>query len=367
MRSPTTPQTFDDWIYHDIPQLSIHIVTFHDATIITLTLLHTLTDMMGLMGFYVAWLAAIHGEEEKIPRYIGYKDKDPLESLQRGQQEPPKYILSDRIIKGWGLFKFIVRNMFERFWYPDASLRFFSLPAKFVDNLASSARNELTLSARENREDPSKVFVSDSDVLCTWWTRLIVKSHSTSATRTVSLMNYFDSRDILSRMGLLPGRNAAFLANGAYFAPCLIPAGRLTGTTYSLGLLANQVRNTLKIHRTEEQLQALDAAFRQSKAKTGRLPLFGDGDMLLCPWTNCHRGRLFQMDFSPAVISPPEEPEKLPTRGRPVFINCTGMDSRWASRNASAILGQAASGDWWMSSRLRRDVWEKIEKEFENI
>ncbi|KUL83819.1 hypothetical protein ZTR_06626 [Talaromyces verruculosus] len=365
MRSTTTPQAFDDWLYNDIPQVSIHVVTYKDATIITLTLLHTLTDMMGLMGFYVAWLAALRGEGDQIPRYIGYKDKDPLESLQQGK-EPPEYMFVDRVIKGWGFFKFVVRNMLERFWYPDASLRFFSLPSKFVDILAASARKELALSAQEKGEDPSKVFVSDSDVLCAWWTRLIVKSLNTSGNRTICLMNYFDSRDILAKMGLLPGRNTAFLANGAYSAPCFFRASRFVGTTSSLGLLASEVRNSIKVHRTEEQLQALDAAFRDSKARTGHLPLYGDSGMLLCPWTNCHRGRLFQMDFSPAVIAPEGSNEKAP-RGRPVFINCTGMDSRWASRNASAILGQSSNGDWWMSSRLRSDVWNRIEKEFEKL
>lgn len=360
MRSPNTPEAFDDWLYNDVPQLAIHVINFHDATIITVTLLHTLTDFLGLMAFYRAWLATLHGNEDQIAPYIGYKDDDPLENLQQGRK-PPKYIFANQIVKGWGFFKFVIRNMFERLWYPEASLRFFTLPGKFVDKLSACARNELAAAQKDN--DHSKTFVSDSDVLCAWWTRLIVKSLDTPSNRSVCLTNRFDSRDILAKMGLLPSLNVSFFGNAAYSASFFMPASSYTSTTYPLGFLANEVRNSIKVHRTVEQLQAQDAAFRESKAKTGHLPLYGDSDMLLCVFTNCYRGKLFQMDFSPAVIGQDNRGEKS-KRGLPVFINCTGMETRWSSRNATAILGKSENGDWWLSSRLRHDVWEKVEDEF---
>lgn len=363
MRSQITPQTFDDWLYNDIPQLAIHVVNFQDATIVTVTLLHTLTDAMGLMAFYRGWTATLRGDDEKVAPYIGYKDEDPLENLQQGKQAP-EYIFADRLIKGWGFFKFVVRNMLERFWYPEAILRYICVPGKFVDKLSASARKDLAKAQKV--EDPSKVFLSDSDVLCAWWTRLIVRGLKSPPSRTVCLTNNFDSRDILAKMGLLPSPNISLLANAAYSAPCFEPAGRYASTTYPLGLLANQVRNTIKLHRTEEQVQAQDAAFRESKAKTGHLPLYGDASMLLCAFTNCHRGKLFKMDFSPAVVAKGGREEKS-KRGRPLLISCSSMESRWSSRNATAILGKSQGGDWWLMSRLRRDVWEKVEEQFKKM
>ncbi|KAI0146865.1 hypothetical protein GGR57DRAFT_516703 [Xylariaceae sp. FL1272] len=250
-RSHTTPEAFDDWLYNDIPQLSIHVVNFEDATVITVTLLHTLTDFLGLMAFYRAWLQQLHGQEDQIAPYIGYKDKDPLGNLQQGKK-PPKYIYADRVVKGWDLVKFVMRQLWDRFWYPQASL------------------------------------------------------------------------------------------------------------------LANSVRESIQIHRSVEQLQAQDAAFRESKAKTGRLPLYGDSDMLLQVVTNCYRGRLFQLDFSPAVITPVGEGQTS-KKCLPVFLSCTGMETKWAARNGIAILGKTDNGDWWLSSCLRHDVWDKIEEEFEKL
>ncbi|KAI8631473.1 putative LysR family regulatory protein [Xylariaceae sp. FL1651] len=359
-RSPTTPEDFDDWLYNDIPQLAIHVINFEDATIITVTLLHTLTDFLGLMAFYRAWLATLHDKEDQIAPYIGYKDKDPLENLQQGKQ-PPKYVFADRVVKGWGLFKFVVRTMWDRFWYPEASLRFFTLPGKFVDKLAASARSELAAAQKDD-----KAFVSDSDVLCAWWTRLIVKNLNYPPNRSVCLTNRFDSRDILAKMGLLPSLNVSFFGNAAYSASCFAPASSYASASYSLGLLAHQVRDSIQVHRTVEQLQAQDAAFRESMAKTGRLPLYGDSDMLLCIFTNCARGKLFHLDFSPAIIGQDSRQRKS-KRGLPVFLSCTGKETRLSSRNVTAILGKTESGDWWMSSRLRHDVWEKIEEEFKKM
>ncbi|KAI1261787.1 putative LysR family regulatory protein [Xylariaceae sp. FL1019] len=359
-RSHTTPETFDDWLYNDIPQLSVHVINFEDATVITVTLLHTLTDFLGLMAFYRAWLQQLHGQEDQIAPYIGYKDKDPLESLQQGKK-PPKYIFADRVVKGWGMLSFVFRQLWDRFWYPQASLRFFTLPGKFVDELSASARSEL-VAATGNE----KAFVSDSDVLCAWWTRLMTKSFNTPPDRAVCLMNRFDSRDILAKMGLLPSMNVSFFGNAAYSASCFIPAAKYLSTTYPLGLLANSVRESIQIHRSVGQLQAQDAAFRETKAKTGRLPLYGDSDMLLHVVTNCYRGKLFQLDFSPAVLRPVGLGQTS-KKCLPVFLSCTGMETKWAARNGTAILGKTDNGDWWLSSRLRHDVWDKIEEEFKKL
>nr|A0A1B4XBK2.1 RecName: Full=Transcriptional regulator sdnM; AltName: Full=Sordarin/hypoxysordarin biosynthesis cluster protein M [Sordaria araneosa]BAV32157.1 LysR family regulatory protein [Sordaria araneosa] len=366
MRGPNSPEAFDDWLYNDIPQLAIHIISFSDATIITVTLLHTLTDFLGLMAFYKAWLLTLHGRQDEIAPYIGYLDADPLEGLQQGQAKPPKYVFADREVGRWGYLKFVFRHMWDCYWHPEASLRFFTLPGKFVENLSTSARAELIAAHPERK--PEDCFVSDSDVLCAWWTGLMVRNQSPACppAQSVCLTNRFDSRDVLAKMGLLPSTNISFFGNAAYNASFFAPASAFAGPEKEkLGLLANQVRDSIKLHRTVEQLQAQDAAFRESKARTGHLPLYGEGDMMMCVFTNCYRGRLYQMDFSPALVD--KEKSKGKKQALPVFINCTGMESRWSARNATAILGKSENGDWWMSSRLRQDVWERIEAEFERM
>ncbi|KAF3025148.1 hypothetical protein E8E14_014722 [Neopestalotiopsis sp. 37M] len=369
MRSPTTPQKLDDWLYNDIPQLSIHVVNFEDATTITLTMLHTLTDLMGVISFFREWLATLHGREDTILPYIGFRDQDPLENLQLGKQ-PPRYMFADKLLQGWNFFKFIIRDMIERFRYPDASLRFFSVPSSFVDKLTASATAELASAQKEQGLPTDRAFVTDSDVLCAWWTRLVVRQLGCAPERPVQLMNRFDSRGILAKMGLLPdsGR-VTLMGNAAYNASCFTPTSRYLDDDYPLGRLAGEVRDSITAHRTVEQLQAQDAAFRDIRRSTGRPPIYGDPDMLICFFTNWYRGKLFQMDFSPAAVNRATrgDGEEKAKRVTPVFMSCTGMESRWAMRNATAILGKSNSGDWWLVSRLRRDVWEKIELELKKL
>lgn len=372
MRGPNSPEAFDDWLYKDIPQLAIHIISFSDATIITVTLLHTLTDFLGVMAFYKAWLLTLHGRQDEIPPYIGYLDADPLEGLQQGRANPPQYLYADREVGRWGYVKFVLRHMWDCYWHPDATLRFVTLPGKFVENLAASARAELV--AAHPKKDPADCFVSDGDVLCAWWARMMVKNQSPSSgppNQSVCLTNRFDSRDVLAKMGLLPSSNISFLGNAAYNASLLGPASLFSGPgEEKLGVLASRIRESIKSHRTVEQLQAQDAAFRESKSRTGHLPLYGDGDMMMCVFSNISRGKLYHMDFSPAVVNPLGKEKKERgelTKALPVFVSFTGMDSRWAARNATGILGRDENGDWWMSSRLRQDVWERIEREFESV
>ncbi|KAM7200698.1 Transcriptional regulator sdnM [Naviculisporaceae sp. PSN 640] len=367
MRGPNSPEAFDDWLYKDIPQLAIHIISFSDATIITVTLLHTLTDFLGLMAFYKAWLLTLHGRPDEIPPYIGYLDADPLEGLQQGRTTPPKYVYADQEVGRWGYIKFVFRHMWDCYWYPDATLRFVTLPGKFVQDLASSARAELI--AAHPEKEAVDCFVSDSDVLCAWWACLMVKNQSPCCPpdQPVCLTNRFDSRDVLSKMGLLPSSNISFFGNAAYNASLLAPASVFSGEQEEkLGVLASRIRESIKLHRTVEQLQAQDAAFRESKARTGHLPLYGQGDMMMCVFSNISRGKLYHMDFSPAVVDRQgQEKHGESKETLPVFVSFTGMDSKWASRNATGVLGKNENGDWWMSSRLRQDVWERIEKEFE--
>lgn len=391
MRSPTGPQHFDDWLYGDIPQLALHVVCFSDATIITATLLHTLSDMLGLGAFYRAWLMQLQGRADDIAPYVGYLDKDPLEGLQElSPSPPPKYDLAEKEVGRWGYTRYILRHIWDCFWYPEASLRFFTLPGEFVEGLSAQARAELSAAAQNSKDTPASngdnsqndTFVSNSDVLCAWWVRLLVKVQNhlpSSSTRTINLTNRFDSRDVLADAGLLPSRNVSFFGNAAYNASFLKTAGSFHAESQggeTLGVLAKQVRESIKLHRGVDQLQAQDAAFRENKTRTGHLPLYGDGDMMWCVFTNIYRGRLYQMDWSAAIKGgggtgagngEDGNGDETVQRGRPAFITCTGVENRLAGRNQTAIMGRNDDGVWWMSCRLRDDVWKKMEDEFAKL
>ena len=55
MRRPGDPQCLDDYIFTDRPMLGLHIVSFVDATLITLSWSHVLADALGNKALFDAW------------------------------------------------------------------------------------------------------------------------------------------------------------------------------------------------------------------------------------------------------------------------------------------------------------------------
>ena len=49
------PETLEDFLTTDMPQMSLHITSFNDATLVGLSWPHTLMDVMGQQALLNAW------------------------------------------------------------------------------------------------------------------------------------------------------------------------------------------------------------------------------------------------------------------------------------------------------------------------
>lgn len=105
LEDPRIPRDYRDWINSDIPQLGLRIVTFNDATCLTITFLHTLMDAMGLAAMLRAWLSILH--EKEVPECFGF-DTDPMSAIL--EKPPPRYILADKILRGFPLLVLGMRS-----------------------------------------------------------------------------------------------------------------------------------------------------------------------------------------------------------------------------------------------------------------
>jgi hypothetical protein len=100
IRSPGFPERLDDWLYSDSPQLGVHIIYFEDATLMTLSFLHSLTDMMGLGAVLDTWTAVLSGDEEHVKPFLGFSD-DPLGQLSQIETKPlVKYRFAEKLLTG---------------------------------------------------------------------------------------------------------------------------------------------------------------------------------------------------------------------------------------------------------------------------
>ncbi|TLD16134.1 uncharacterized protein PgNI_02208 [Pyricularia grisea] len=373
MRGPNSPRSLEDWLYTDIPQLAIHFVIFKDATIFTLTYLHSFMDGSGLGTLTQAWTAVLRGEDDSLPPFIGYEHADdPLAAL-RQQRPGSDYVLAQKALKGWGFFIFVVRQMLERLWWPREEARVVCIPSSYVKRLAGVARAELDADhrAQDGAESGPQPFVSESDVLLAWWVMTAVRALEPARGRTVALINAFDSRALLAEMGLLPRPDAAFLGNAAYGCVTLSPARNyLRDTTDGpLAPLAASIRRDLLTQRTVEQLQAQSAALHESLASAGRAPLYGSSDMMFFAYSNFNTFKLYEADFSHALLATEAEgAHKVYSgahrRGTPTWIGSTSTEAGFSPRNTGVFMGKDKAGYWWLFACLRKGAWKKIEEQF---
>lgn len=380
MRAPGAPEYLPDWLNADIPQLAVHVVTFHDASIVTVTFMHTLTDAMGIVAFIRAWTAVLRGDEDQVPAFVGFDmSDDPIETLHEGVPAS-RYLFADKLITGWRFFLFVVNFILQFVWWPKDELRTICVPGEYLTKLRESALAELADEAQQNHaaakssssSSSSKPFLSEGDVLFSWWARIMLRALNPSPQRTICLMNVFDTRGVLCEMGRVPSPDIAMMANATYPLYNLIPARKFLSKSVPLSWIASQVRYAIDTLRTPEQVQAQAAGLWHSAKEAGRPPLYGDSGMMLVTCSNWHRGKLFRMDFSAAIVedttrNKSEEEIKGYQKGKPSFINASSTETGFSIRNSQVILGKDAAGNWWIHSCLRVGAWKKVREQLEAL
>ena len=104
------PKKLDDYVFSDEPQLSLHIVSFGDATLVSLTWLHTFLDAMGTSALFNAWTLVLCGQEGLVPPLHGF-NTDLLANL--GASPTVQSVLTSRQITGLRMLLFATRSVVE--------------------------------------------------------------------------------------------------------------------------------------------------------------------------------------------------------------------------------------------------------------
>ncbi|KAL2859791.1 uncharacterized protein BJX67DRAFT_40832 [Aspergillus lucknowensis] len=352
---PDCPRDIDDWLYSDRPQLAIDVVLFDDATLLTVTFLHTLTDAMGLSSFMKAWTSIINGREDQVPAFHSVGE-DPM--AQFTEKTPAKASVNfPFLLTGIRLFSFILSYVFELLWYRGHNERVICIPGQYIDGLRNQALHDLS----RDSQHPAP-FLSESDILLAWWTKTLIKSLNPSPGRLISLLNVFDIRSTALPQSSSP--NTALITNAALVSITFLRVRQILNKPVSF--IASAIRTSLTQQRTLPQIEASFALQKSLSAKNAHPPMFGEANSLLVCCTNWNRGRFFEVDFSAAVtksgIPPTDRPNAL---GRPSFVVPTQHSRGPGLRNIGPIIGKDAAGNWWLSSTVRTSAWAGIERELD--
>ncbi|KAF4462971.1 hypothetical protein FALBO_10206 [Fusarium albosuccineum] len=340
MHPEQSPKKLDDYVNVDLPQLGLHIVSFNDATIVSIYWPHTLFDAMGKHALMTAWSLILQGRQDEIMPLRG-ADSDPLVEL--GNHATEAHRLADHQLSTLQLVRYGISNIIELGIRGNEN-RVVCIPAAFIDKLREEALQEV---AAGNADQD--VFLSEGDVLCGWWARMAISHLPEDSERKVVLYNAHSLREVLS-VDLLPP-DTSYLSNAIGFVHVTLTVKEIIEK--SVGYIASRIRQAICESRTREQVEAFMAMVRQSQARAP--PFFGDPSMHMITYSNWGKAKLFEVDFSAAALN---GNAKSPLN--PSYIhNCQyGL----TLPNAFLIIGKDMKGNYWLSGYLNKGNWGRIEQ-----
>ncbi|PYI17552.1 hypothetical protein BO99DRAFT_444609 [Aspergillus violaceofuscus CBS 115571] len=353
--SADAPKTLHDYLTRDVPQLSLHIASFSDSTLISISLPHTLTDGTGGAQIYRSWALVLQGREDEIPAFHGYAH-DPLASFGTDPQSATRYMYAGRQLTGWRKYLFIAHQLYDGWRYRTGS-RIVCIPGAYLATLRQRAITEIRTSTGDET-----AFVSDNDVITAWFTRLTLSAlYPRTSTRTMRIMNAFTLSTVLGDSHLPTSK--AFISNAATEIYTFLQVKDFF--TRPLSYAAHAIRQSMTTGGTREQVEALQCVKRQTFATEGHSwPIFGDTSMEMMSYSNWTKGKYFETDFSAAIVC-----EGLPAAQRaekPGFasmVQFNAWSTKFDLRNLMPIMGKDAAGNYWMQGPLREVVWRGIERE----
>ena len=353
------PATLEDFVHSDTPQLSLHITSFSNATLVALSWPHTLMDVMGQQALLRGWSLVLAGREEEVPHVLGTRE-DAVCAAVNVAEKQEEFKLGKKQLAGWGLLRFGLQFAWGLLWNQVVETRTIFLSKEAMAKLRSQTQEDLASASQDGGEELP--FVSEGDVLTAWTTRAVVSS--LPQPRPVTVLHALNARFRIPALVQAPG---VYLQNMVVAACTFLSPEMATGP---LGPIAMENRRHVMEQSTESQvlafLRKLQHGFNKGDNHDPALVLCGDPNAVLMPVTNWTRADFFKTaDFSPAVlsaVSASTQPRSNPP-GTMVYQHAQSMRQGAATRNVVVVLGKDHGENYWLTGILLPRAWAKLEEE----
>ncbi|KAL7918440.1 hypothetical protein ACQKWADRAFT_304046 [Trichoderma austrokoningii] len=343
---PGSPRCFDDYLYSDHPQVALHVVTFTDGTLVSISFSHLVSDLAGLMAIMNAWQLVLAGKPEAVAPFKGLYE-DSMAGLHQAQTTE-RYVLVDKQLSGWKLAAFGLRLIFDCWWNPSVD-GLLCVPKKTMDAVVQAARDELPQAV-----DDSSPFISENDVVVALATKAAARNMHPS--RPITFLQAVDPR---SRVKSVFDSNAAYVCNAP--AAAFVLCSSKEAVDKSTGELALDGRRALLAQLTEEQMKAVAVLAAESMAHTGNPPLFGERNARLLVSSNWAKGAFLEtVDFSPVIVKSSEKHGSGRKPGHPVYYHGQGLEKGLFSANAVVIMGRDVEGNLWLLANQPSHDWPAL-------
>ncbi|KAL7948138.1 hypothetical protein V8C42DRAFT_316793 [Trichoderma barbatum] len=346
---PGAAKCIDDFFYSDHPIYGLHVVNFTDATLVSISFNHAVSDLAGLMAVLNAWQLVLAGKPEAVPPFMGFFD-DTMAGLYKSEPTE-KYVLADKLLSGWRLAVFGLRLVFGTWWNPPIESKLVCIPQKTMDAFVQAARAQLPKLAEASGSGGSASFISENDIIVALATQTLANTISSS--RPITILQAVDPRN---RAKSVFQQDAAYICN----APSAVFAhfNSQEAVNASIGELALESRKAILSQLTEEQMKAVAAIAYKSMKSTGNPPVFGDSSMSFLVFSNWSKAAfLDKVDFSPAIVKGAVTDRPLGKPGRPVYYHAQSLETGFIATNVVVILGRDLEGNFWLNGDLQAHIW----------
>ncbi|KAM4056683.1 transcriptional regulator sdnM [Hirsutella rhossiliensis] len=376
--SPNAPRTIDDYLTTDAPQLSLHIVSFTDATLVSLTWPHISSDGVGLRDLVEAWSLILAGHDDKVLPMMTACTEDPMATAGLDPNFQEKHILEKHHMKGWRILVWGLRYLLDIVWWPRMETRTVYLPREACEKMRTDAMASLQAAARHGPGMPTP-FISDGDAIAAWISCMAAKELSASSTRSVVILTPVDVRSRMPSLFPVKQTEGVYILNAAPIVSTIINAQDMLSGDDAIAKTAQCLRRSLRVQTSEGQLHALNRHERISIAENGLPAFFGDMSSFVVILSNMTKAQFVEkLDFGPAVIHKGTGSSRLKERwagssdqislpGRMVYYHMQGLgDENIFMRNNFFLFGMPG-GDYWINGSLPPAIWRKVRDSFSSI
>ncbi|KAK7416679.1 hypothetical protein QQZ08_011914 [Neonectria magnoliae] len=352
---PETPRNIDDFVFSGKPQFCLHVQTFTDGTLVSVTHSHISTDLMGLASILEAWSLTLNGKPEAVAPMVGYRE-DPFDGLWN---PPPKqrHILADKVLDGWRFKYWGLRSLYESWRCSDVQSRTLCVPRYTMDKMIQEARSHIKIET-DTTASGCKPFISEGDVLTAVACRILAQHQGRGSSRELATIMAVDPRSRAKSVFL---QDVAYIQNSPTNIYFLCRASE--ALALPVGKLALLVREAIETQATEEQLKVA-ASLSVESMRASKMPvIFGDKNMTTQLMSNWTKGNLAEkMDFSQAVVRDATPRTWSGKRGHPVYYQASDPSHNTVSVISSVfvVVGKDYDGNTWFSISLPGGMWSDL-------
>ncbi|KAM0230076.1 hypothetical protein ACHAP5_011465 [Fusarium lateritium] len=352
---PGAPKSLKDFTSRDVPMLSLHIVSFQDATLVTISWPHVLFDAVGFSHLIEAWSSVLAGRKERVPALIGARD-DVLYDIGDLSQAGPQYTSSEgRTLSGLALVWFIVRFIWTILASPTVESHVVCIPKNAVERLHRRALDDI----QGDNYGTKHPWVSPSDAILAWLSRAVF-GH---ASHSISMTTPIDARTRLSHL-----RDT----EGVYVQNMILGSFVSLSPTVLQGTLGNQSlssRQGMLSQMEETNLVGILQLFRKRwDSGKSRAPIFAaPGSVILTTNSRLKVDLFTKANFSPAVLQADNSQARNNPLGTPVYHYAATINPSIVFRNFVNVHTRDPEGNYWLTGFFTPRQWSKIEINLEDL